>query len=531
MSDRASASTSRPSPPPPPVPDGVSAVVDRHRRMGELSGEFAGCLVMMVIGLGAEAAVLTGGGHFGDFLVITLGWGLGVTCAVYVSARLSGPHLNPALTIGLAVCGKFPWRKVLPFTMAQLAGGFAAALIVRAGYDELLLRYDPHTTIKSQLAFSTLPGNGLFPIGLTTAFFAELIATALLVFVICALITPANNPPLANLTPMLIGWLVVAVGMSWGANSGYAINPARDLGPRVVSLLTGYESALHDQNGNLYFWLPVVAPILGGVLGAGLFRVLIEQFLPTADLSVAPLSQYAPKSEDGSVAVRSRERLDGRRRAPDAPLFVYGSLQFADVLRALLGRVPRHAPVEVYGWRAAALPGVEYPGLVPAQPLNKVSGVILVGLEQADWEVLDAFEDPVYNLTLLTLVDGRQAWTYTCAESTSVLDSDWSAGSFADHYLPGYVNRCAVWRQQYTLGAALERRRTARRFCALPAGVPLDHDRARRAAPDHDRPRREPLRLRRQPGPHPARDVDPAGARPAPPLSTETTIVDRVGLG
>ena len=489
------------------MPDGVSAVVDRHRRMGELSGEFAGTLVMVLIGLGAEAAVLTGGGHFGDFTLITLAWGLGVTCAVYVSARLSGPHLNPALTIGLAVCRKFPWRKVCPFILAQLAGGFVAALIVRAGYSELLLRYDPGTTIKSQLVFSTLPGNGLFPVGLPTAFATELVATALLVFVICALITPANNPPLANLTPLLIGWLVVAVGMSWGANSGYAINPARDLGPRMVSLLTGYESALHDQNGNLYFWLPVVAPILGGVLGAGLFRLLIEQFLPTADLSVAPLSQYAPKSEDGTLTVPDADRLDGRRQAPDAPLFVYGSLQFADVLRALLGRVPRFEPVEAYGWRAAALPGVEYPGLVPAPPLNKVSGVILLGLEQNEWEVLDAFEDPVYNLTLLDLADGRRAWTYTCAESTSILDPDWSPGSFADHYLPGYVSRCAVWRQQYTLSTALQqRRRPARRFCTTyPAG----------GSTDDARPPRVP-RPRRPAGPHPARDSASAAGSPAP---------------
>ena len=148
---RAGTASDRPAEPGEPEPDGVTAVVDRHRRMGELSGEFAGSLVMMLIGLGAEAAVLTGGGHFGDF------------------ARLSGPHLNPAITIGLAVCRKFPWRKVLPYTTAQLAGGFVAALIVRAGYNEMLLMYDPDTTIKSQLAFSTLPGNGLFPVSIPTA--------------------------------------------------------------------------------------------------------------------------------------------------------------------------------------------------------------------------------------------------------------------------------------------------------------------------------------------------------------------------
>ena len=79
--------------------------------------------------------------------------------------------------------------------------------------------------------------------------------------------------------------------------------------------------------------------------------------------------------------------------------------------------------------------------------MSKVSGVILVGLEPSEWEILDAFEDPVYHLTLITLADGQQAWTYTCADSTSILDPDWSAGSFADHYLAGYVHRCTVWRR------------------------------------------------------------------------------------
>lgn len=435
--------------------DGLHDVVDRHRRLGELSGEFVGTLVMVLFGLGAEVAVLTGEGHFGDWMVVTFGWGLGVTCAVYVSARLSGPHLNPALTIALAVCGKFPWPKVLPYAAAQLAGAFVAGLIVRGGYNELLLRFDPDTTVRGQVAFSTLPGNGVVDVGLSTAFFAEVTATALLVLVACALLTPANNPPLANLTPMLIGWLVVAVGMSWGANSGYAVNPARDLGPRLASLLTGYENALYDQYGNLYFWLPIVAPILGGALGAWLFSVCIEQFLPTAELSVAPLSQYVPKVENGTLAVPVRGRLEHRSLAPDAPLFVYGSLQFADVLRVLLDRVPTHEPAQLYGWRAAALPGVEYPGLVPAGPTSTVTGALLTGIESDEWELLDAYEDPVYHLTLLTLADGRRAWTYTCAESTSILDTDWSVGQFADHHLAGYLQRCAIWHQQYLLGSGL----------------------------------------------------------------------------
>ena len=144
-------------------PDGLHDVVDRHRRLGELSGEFAGCLVMMLIGLGAEAAVLTGGGHFGDFAVITLGWGLGVTCAVYVV----GPAVRAAPEPGVHHrAGGVP---EVPVAQGAAVRGGAAGRRVRgradrpAGYNELLMRYDPGTTIKGQVAFSTLPGNGAVP--------------------------------------------------------------------------------------------------------------------------------------------------------------------------------------------------------------------------------------------------------------------------------------------------------------------------------------------------------------------------------
>ena len=109
---------------------------------------------------------------------------------------------------------------------------------------------------------------------------AEFVGTAILVFVIFALTTATNNPPMSNLGPVVVGLLVVGIGMAWGANAGYAINPARDFGPRVASLITGYSDALSDQNGDLYFWLPIVAPILGGLLGGAAFKYLIERYLP-----------------------------------------------------------------------------------------------------------------------------------------------------------------------------------------------------------------------------------------------------------
>ena len=115
-----------------------------------------------------------------------------------------------------------------------------------------------------------------------------MIGTAILVFLVLAVTTAVNNPPLANLGPVVIGLIVVGIGMAWGANAGYAINPARDFGPRLASFLTGYSTAWSDQNGNLYFWLPIVAPIIGAVVGGLLWKALIERYLPTEAEPVAP---------------------------------------------------------------------------------------------------------------------------------------------------------------------------------------------------------------------------------------------------
>ena len=100
-------------------------------------------------------------------------------------------------------------------------------------------------------------------------------------FVVFALTDLRNSSPLANLAPLLIGLLVVAIGMAWGADAGYAINPARDFGPRLASFVTGYGSAMRDQYGNLYFWIPIVAPILGGLLGGALYKYVLGPHLPT----------------------------------------------------------------------------------------------------------------------------------------------------------------------------------------------------------------------------------------------------------
>ncbi len=242
-------------------------------------------MILILFGVGVVAQVVTGGfpsttGATGDYNSIAWGWGLGVAMAVFVAGRLSGAHLNPAVTIALAVFKGFSWRKVLPYIGAQMLGAFVAALLVRWSYADAIARVDPEHTQATQGIFSTSPDVG---VSIPTAFLDQIIGTAILVMVIFALTSAVNNPPLGNTAPLFIGLLVVGIGLGWGANAGYAINPARDFAPRLASYLTGYGDAWYSTNGpELYFWLPIVAPLIGGLIGGGLFVFGIERFLPAA---------------------------------------------------------------------------------------------------------------------------------------------------------------------------------------------------------------------------------------------------------
>jgi glycerol uptake facilitator protein len=241
-------------------------------------------MILILFGVGVVAQVVAAG--LGNHDSIAWAWGLGVTLGVYTAARVSGAHLNPAVTLALAVFKGFSWRKVVPFWIAQFLGAFVAALIVRWNYTEVLAKKDPGHTIKTQFVFSTLPGNGSLPVHEWGAFRDQIIGTAILMFLIMALVDLRNNPPLANLAPLIIGLVVVGIGMAWGTNAGYAINPARDFGPRLASFFTGYGGAMRDQYGNFYFWVPIIAPLIGAVVGAGLYQLLVGWFLPVEEQEV-----------------------------------------------------------------------------------------------------------------------------------------------------------------------------------------------------------------------------------------------------
>lgn len=253
----------------------------RRTLAGELAAECLGTMILILFGCGVVAQVVTagfpksyaGGGHD----AIAWAWGIGVTMGIYVAARLSGAHLNPAVTLALAVYRGFEWRKVVPYSLAQLVGAFVAALVVRVTYADQIANVDPGHTKASQGIFSTSPGAG---VSVGSAFLDQVVGTAILVLVIFALTTAINNPPLANVGPLFVGLLVVGIGMAWGTNAGYAINPARDFGPRLASWITGYGDAMYSANGDqLYFWVPIVAPLVGALIGGAVFVYGIERYV------------------------------------------------------------------------------------------------------------------------------------------------------------------------------------------------------------------------------------------------------------
>jgi glycerol uptake facilitator protein len=255
--------------------------VQKSSLVAEVTAEFLGTLILILFGNGVVAMVVlfakgtAGEIVHGGFTNITIGWGLAVTMGCYTAGRISGAHLNPAVTIALAVFRGFSWRKVTPYILAQVAGAFLAAALVFWNYLPAFHAIDPKLDHTAGV-FTTFPA---FPDTPSAGFLDQTIGTALLLFLVMAITDERNTPPGANLAPVLIGAIVVAIGMAFGGMHGYAINPARDFGPRLFTVVAGFKNnGLTD--GSLVFWVPIVGPILGGIIGAAAYDWGLRRFLP-----------------------------------------------------------------------------------------------------------------------------------------------------------------------------------------------------------------------------------------------------------
>jgi MIP family channel proteins len=253
----------------------------------EMLAEFFGTFVLIVFGVGVVAQVVLSKQTAGSYLSINLAWGLAVTMGCYVSAGVTGAHLNPAVTLALAVHRRFPWNKVVPYSVAQLAGAFVASAVVYVTYHEALTAFDGGLR---QVAgaqgtagiWATYPQQFLstFPGG----FVDQIVGTALLVAVIFGITDTRNSPAPAGLAPLIVGFLVVVIGAAFGFNAGYAINPARDFGPRLFTFLAGWGADVF-RAGNAWWWVPIVGPCVGGVIGGWVYDAFVGKHFPNHQAS------------------------------------------------------------------------------------------------------------------------------------------------------------------------------------------------------------------------------------------------------
>jgi glycerol uptake facilitator protein len=257
--------------------------------LAEMIAEFLGTFVLILFGTGVVAMVVLFPANapaatvHGGYTNITLGWGLAVTMGIYVAGKVSGGHLNPAVTLTLAVFRGFPWRKVIPYFLAQTAGAFFAAALTYRNYLPAFHQVDPQLE-RTAGVFTTFPA---FPAWPQAGFLDQVIGTALLLLMVLAITDELNVPPGA--APLMIGLVVIAIGMSFGGMHGYPINPARDFGPRLFTALAGFKNnGLTD--GARVWWVPVVAPLIGGLVGATIYDVGIRRFLHASQ----PSSQSRP---------------------------------------------------------------------------------------------------------------------------------------------------------------------------------------------------------------------------------------------
>jgi MIP family channel proteins len=247
----------------------------------EMLAEFFGTFILIVFGVGVVAQVVLSKNSAGTFLSINIAWGLAVAMGCYVSAGVTGGHLNPAVTLALAARRAFPWNKVAPYAIAQIAGAFVASAVVFVTYHDALNAFDGgvRQVLGAQGTagiWATYPQPFLTTMG---GFIDQVVGTALLVTVIFGIMDGRNSPVSAGLAPVVVGLLVVLIGATFGFNAGYAINPARDFGPRLFTFIAGWGGEVF-RAGNAWWWVPIVAPCVGGVLGAWIYDLLIGDHFP-----------------------------------------------------------------------------------------------------------------------------------------------------------------------------------------------------------------------------------------------------------
>ena len=282
--------------------------------------EFFGTFILLLLGLGTcavNAVGLSGSGRqdvpFGpaNWLIIVFGWAFAVMLAAYISGGISGAHFNPAVTLAFAIARKFDWRNVIPYWVAQIAGAFCGAAAVYAVYKSAINSYDAAhhlarpDSMNTYGIFATSPAP-YFHGGYLGPVVDQLVGTAILLVLIAALIDNRNQAPSSNMAPLLIGFIIGVIGCSYGTNAGYALNPARELGPRMFAYLEGWGKLAFPGNYGQtsdYWWIPVFVPLFGAVAGIFFYDFFIGHVLDArATMLRTPEPGLAPLPTTDSAA-------------------------------------------------------------------------------------------------------------------------------------------------------------------------------------------------------------------------------------
>ncbi|KAJ8700792.1 hypothetical protein PTI98_003784 [Pleurotus ostreatus] len=247
----------------------------------EPMAEFAGTMILVIFGNSVDCQVVlstnpgVAASPKGDYLSLTFGWAVGTAMGVYVSGGISGGHINPAVTLALATWRGFPWKKVPVYIFAQLMGGVVGAAITYANYFHAIDIFEGGPgirTIKTASLFSTYAADYMTNV---SAFFDEFLGTAVLMLVVLAMTDKQNTPPPPGLAPLVLFMLVLGIGVALGVQTGYAINPARDLGPRILTSMVGYGKAVYTFRNQYWLWCPVLGPFIGAQIAAFFYDLFL----------------------------------------------------------------------------------------------------------------------------------------------------------------------------------------------------------------------------------------------------------------
>ena len=255
-----------------------------RQRIGELISEALAMFIIIAFGdsVACMYVLYDPSPYQNAYWGVCIAWGLAVTIAIYATGSVSGTHANPAVTLALALFRDFPWSKVVPYWVAQVIGGFLGAAIVYVLFGPVIDHYNQVHQLTREAGgaagvFFTHPGLAITPMH---ALLDQIILTAFLLFGIFAITEQYNEmAPGANSGALMIGLLVATIGASMGYLEAWAINPARDFGPRVFAYFAGWgRSALPSPDN--YWWVPIVGPLIGGVIGGAAYQYLVHPFLP-----------------------------------------------------------------------------------------------------------------------------------------------------------------------------------------------------------------------------------------------------------